>query len=1016
MQRHPLFFRTLIGLVMFGLVLGFHSAQAGQRQLGFEVKEFFLDNGMQFLIVERPDVPQVACRVAIRAGSALEENGKTGIAHMLEHMLFKGTKNFGTLNQSEDEALRSRIEAIYQDILKEQQKRNPDQGRLQSKRDQMAKLRAKARKIYVPQVFSSQLGSNGAVGINAFTTKDQTQYYMAVPSDMLEQWFSIVSEQLFEPAWREFYVEKEVVQREWAFRYVNNANGAAWLDLNNTFYTAHPYRNPVIGWPSDMARFNATDARAFHAEHYHPANTVVVLVGDITQKDAYRFANIYFARYPGGSRATEVVTDEPVPAGPRRSVRYLKGARTPILRMAFPGARMGTPDFYALDALTMVLSHGRSARLILNIVNQGKALNAWAYNPDNRYGGQVIMGGSPLDPPQLTTGELTIADRRKAYLAACEQLENRLLAELDTLRQEPVALRELERIKKLNERDFIDRMRNNEDLAATLATLEIQTGWRYLTTYLKHIAAVTPEDIQRVARQYLQPAKRTTAIVIPGGRPDQPVTPYQEVRTVAGRAASGLPKPASFENVSRYPTPPQWRHPLSFTRTPNKIDYPQAEAFTIKGTQVFYLPDRQLPLISLKILVKAGRVDLAEDKTGLDTLLNLALVRGGTQTYPPEELARVLDENAIGLTIQTGEEDTLIELSVLKEDWSRGLEILRKVLLKPRFDDQVLATSKKQVVMALQRQGGDAQTVAMREATIWHFKDHPYGRDPLAALNTIERLKKQDLKAFLSTYFTPANMTIAVAGDIDLKSLRADLNTFLKKWPTKRPAQRRLQDPVPNQPVLALIHKPGQVQSQIILRLTGIKRTDPDYWKLNLLTSIFGGNDSLLYKRLRDDLGLVYSAGFYQTYKWQAGQLVGYIGCKGDQTAAAIHETVAIMRGLRNGVPSEELELKRRDALNSFVFNVDTAFDLVEVYARYHMRKEPLNTLDKIQDAYMTATPQDMERLAARLLRPDQLQIFVVADKDIKITPKDGERHRLADELQATAAALGLNFHIIPLR
>jgi len=120
------------------------------------------------------------------------------------------------------------------------------------------------QQIYVPQAFSSQVGRNGAVGVNAFTSTDQTQYVMSVPSDMLEQWFSIVSEQTFEPSWREFYVEKEVVQREWAFRYINNPNGAAWLDLNAAAYTAHPYRNPIIGWKADMEKYSTQDAVAFH--------------------------------------------------------------------------------------------------------------------------------------------------------------------------------------------------------------------------------------------------------------------------------------------------------------------------------------------------------------------------------------------------------------------------------------------------------------------------------------------------------------------------------------------------------------------------------------------------------------------------------------------------------------------------------------------------------------------------------------------------------------------------------
>ena len=215
---------------------------------------------------------------------------------------------------------------------------------------------------------------------------------------------------------------------------------------------------------------------------------------------------------------------------------------------------------------------------------------------------------------------------------------------------------------------------------------------------------------------------------------------------------------------------------------------------------------------------------------------------------------------------------------------------------------------------------------------------------------------------------------------------------------------------------MVLIDKPGQVQSQVILSLPSIKRTHPDYWKAGLLMDVFGGNDSLMYKRLRDDLGLVYSAGFYQTYKWQAGQLVGYIGCKGDQTTAAISETLKLMDALRESIPEKELELKRLDALNSFVFNVDTKSELVNVYGRYHLRQEPLDTLERIQDAFMGASKDELKRLARELLDPQKIQIFVVADKSISVRSPDGQQITLEEDLKRLAQKRNLPYQEIQLR
>ena len=474
--------------------------------------------------------------------------------------------------------------------------------------------------------------------------------------------------------------------------------------------------------------------------------------------------------------------------------------------------------------------------------------------------------------------------------------------------------------------------------------------------------------------------------------------------------------PANFSNISEYPTPVGWKHPLSFQRHPQKIEYPAAADLSAGGTKVFYLPDRELPLVDLTLLVKAGSVDVPDSKSGLIDLLNGSLILGGTASHPPAELARILDENAIRISIAGREEETAVHLSVLKKDWQTGLRILQEILTRPAFDSRVLEVVKAQEMTGLERQGEDAPSVAARERDIWHFQGHPYGRDPLAALKTIPAISGQDLKQFLHKYFVPSNMVAAVAGDIEREEVLAGLAQLFKALPQTPAPLRNLSEPGSTPPVLALIHKPGQVQSQIALSLPSVNRLNPDYWKINLLMRIFGGSDSMMYTRLRDDMGLVYSAAFYETYKWSAGVLFGYIGCKGDKTVPALEETLKIMKSLGRDVPRDELEQKRLDALNSFVFNVDTPADLVNVYGRYYMRREPLDTLEKIQDAFFAVDRDNLRRLAEEYLDPRKIQIFVVADKSIKVKDAHGKEVTLEKALMELAQSLGLPYREIKLR
>jgi zinc protease len=654
--------------------------------------------------------------------------------------------------------------------------------------------------------------------------------------------------------------------------------------------------------------------------------------------------------------------------------------------------------------------------MVQNIVNKGLAVEAWAYNPDNRYGGMLILGGSPNEPEELKEKALSDEERRQAYLKACKEVEEILLGEVERLKTELVSDRELQRIKKLNQRDFLDRMRSNEQLAGTLVTLEVQVGWRYLKTYLDKIAEVTPEEIRHVANKFFRTSHKNSVYIIPGGKPERPPEAYTEERSVSGAASAELSRPKSFANHSIYPTPLGWEHPFSFERHPEKIEYPTAETAEVEGATIFYLPDRELPLIDLTLLVKAGAVDVKDAKIGLTHVLSGSLIRGGTEKYSPAELALVLDENAIQLSVSVHAEEAVVSLSVMKSDWERGLALLEEVLMRPRFDPGVVDVVKRQALIGLNRQGGDAQTVSSREAKIWHFKGHPYGRDPLQGLKTIPTISRDDLKGFIKAYFVPSNMVVAISGDIDKDSSVKGLKRFFQAFSNKRAPRRELEDPPKTPPILALIHKPGQVQSQVALLLHSIKRTDPDYWKVSLLMNVFGGKDSLLYTRLRDDLGLVYAAWFYQTYRWKAGMLVGYLGCKSDRTGQAVQEAVGIMNGLRKQVPRRDLELKRLDALNSFVFNVDTPAELVEVYGRYYMRKEPLDTLERIQDAYMGATREELRALAGKFLEPGKLQVFVVADKTTRVRRKDGTQITLEQDLKDLAKRLGIPYTELELR
>lgn len=996
-----LVFCLVIAFAFTGLCQAATSADVLKVQVN--VESFMLPNGMTFLVVNRPDLPQVSCRLAVKAGSTFETRGNTGIAHMLEHMLFKGTKNFGTTDLKQDLELQKKIEAAYQLILNEQNKPNPDQAKIDKARAEMARLREQARNIFVPNVVFTQLGKNGAVNVNAMTSYDYTMYTADVPSDMLEQWFSLMSEQVFEPVWREFYVEKDVILREWAYRTANDPANLAMQNYNAAAYQASSYKNPVIGWLSDIERFSTMAAISFHNKYYSPNNTVCVLVGNIDVKEAKRLAKIYFERYPKGDDVVTYVTKEPEQLGARSITAELAGAKTPLVYMGFHGPQLGSADFYALDLLSMILSFGQSSRFNQNLVNTGLVTAASAYNPDSRFATSFMLMAVPA---------LKDNGNGLDYNALCDEARDLLLSEIAQIQENGVTEKELNRARTIAKRQFIDIMHDNDSLAYVLASYEVYISHTYLNSYLAELDKISAKDVQLAAQKYLTAKNMTVSVVTPGEDSGEPPAEYHETRAYSPGDEDDEYMPKSFANHSIYKTPSGWKHPLSFQREPQVINYEAAEEFTVNGVRVFYLQDVSIPLAEMKLMVKAGGVDVPPEKQGLNDLLGSVLVQGGTKSYSPKELAEIIDDNAMQISVSSALESTAVNISVLSDSFEPALKLTAEILTAPRLDEAVFNATVQQYMASISMSQGDAQWLAFNVAPKLFFHDSPYGMDSLNMLKTLPGLTTDDVRNFMATYFVPENMTIAFAGNLDRDEVERLLTQFTAQLAQGAPPERDVAAPKMDNSGLYFIHKPGQVQSQVALMLPSVKRDDPAFWQLNFLATLYGnGSESLLLTRLRDDLGLVYGSAFWQTENWQSGYFMGWIGCKGSGTGLALRETAGLMEALKLGVKEKDVKRTKLSLLNGFVFNLDNQYDLASTYAGYALRGADMNTLAKIQTAFSNVTAAELTELARQFFDVSKLQIVVVGDKNTLVGPNGDEKLTLEQDLQAVAQELGLSFN-----
>lgn len=474
-----------------------------------EVREATLSNGMKFLIVERHEAPTIACGWVARVGSVNERPGITGISHLFEHMMFKGTRTIGTKDYAKGEEIRRKQDEIFAQMQEEYRKlrrkllRGEISGsiyapenwtpRLKELRERLLKLFEEERALIVKDELDRIYTQNGGAGLNAFTTEDQTAYFITIPANKLELWMWLESDRLLNPVFREFYSERDVVREERRLRVESTPTGHLEEQLRAMFWHAVPYHWPVIGWASDVESITRQQAEEYYSLYYAPNNLTAVLVGDVDPDEALRLAEEYFGRIPRGKTdPPEMITFEIEQTAEQRLVG--EADTNPSVQVLFHTPPFYHVDTFPLELLTAALQ-GRTGRLYKALVEEK---------------GVAVGEPSARLDTQKYAGMLRIAAEVKEGKTH-DEVEQAILAELEKLKDEPLDERELQKLKNNVLADSFRRLRNNFFLLLQLVIYDSNGDWRYINEAPQRLQAVTAEQIQDVAKRYLKPENRTVA-------------------------------------------------------------------------------------------------------------------------------------------------------------------------------------------------------------------------------------------------------------------------------------------------------------------------------------------------------------------------------------------------------------------------------------------------------------------------------------------------------------------------
>jgi predicted Zn-dependent peptidase len=457
-----------------------------------------LPNGLTLMVLERHEAPVFSAYTFVDAGSVQDPLGATGLAHMFEHMAFKGTDTIGTRNWPAEKVALAKVEAAYDAYLKEREKRvGRDEKKVKQLEQAWQDAIKQADQYVIRNAYTQIIEENGGEGLNASTDYDETVYFYSFPSNRLELYAYLESERFVHPVMREFYKERDVVYEERRMRTDSSPTGRLIEQFLAGAFEAHPYHRPTIGWPSDLRRFSATDAERFFHRYYVPSNMVIAVVGDVKTADVLANFNKYFSRIPAAPQPVEDPTVEPPQQSERRVV--LRDQSQPIYVEGYHRPDFTDPDDPIYDAITDIMSNGRVARMYRSLVRDQKiAADAGGFTgmPGSKYPHLFAFYAVP------TPGHTP------------EEMQKAIRAEVDKLRTQDVTDDELAMFKTRARADLLRGLANNTGLASQIAVFQARFGdWRELFRQLDRYDKVTKADIRRVAARTFVEENRTVGVI-----------------------------------------------------------------------------------------------------------------------------------------------------------------------------------------------------------------------------------------------------------------------------------------------------------------------------------------------------------------------------------------------------------------------------------------------------------------------------------------------------------------------
>ena len=852
-----------------------------------------LSNGLDVILHEDHSLPIVAINLWYHVGSKNEEVGRTGFAHLFEHVMFEGSKNH---NQS----------------------------------------------------FFDPLQKVGAV-LNGSTTSDRTNYWANVPSNYLELVLWLEADRmgfLLEALdQKRFDIQREVVKNERRQSYENRPYGMAPLLLQPAvFPPPHPYSWPTIGSQEDLDSAELEDVKAFFRRFYAPSNASLAIAGDFAPEAAKELVERYFGDIPPGPAINRVGRMDSELSG-QVSLTMRDKVQLPRLYLVSPTCPQFDADEAPLDMLSTVMGDGKSSRLYRSLV----------------YERRIARDVSIAHDAEEIAGEMYI-EATASPGHTLEEIEEVLRGELQRIREEPPSERELDRAKnRVNSRHTrqLERLGGFGGRADQLNHYNTFAGDPGLiNSDLDRYLAVTPEDIQRVASLALGETYVRLSVL-----PEQPLS-----------ATSGV--------VERSKMPAAAARPAFSPPVPQRTRLSN-------GLRVVFVEKPGLPMVALGLVFGGGAVADPTDRPGLGHMM-ASMLPEGTSSRSSQQIAEEMEYLGSHLGCDASREGVLMSAAALTSHWVEALEIMADVARDPTFPGDELERVRTERLIDLRRIADNPMTIAFRASqALLYGAGSSYGHPMTGTEPSVESMTRQELMEHYAAQLGPQNATLVVVGNVTEDEMVSRAEASLGDWASGSaplpadPAGASSEDRAPT--TIYLADKPGAAQSVIRAGHLTIPRLHPDYYALNLLNYMFGGQFSArLMMNLRQDKG--YSYGYQSSIDWFTGpsSLVAGGAVQTAVTKEAVIETLKEFADIRGPRPvsSEEFNDGRDGLLRGLPSQFETQAQTLQQLTRMVMFDLPASMFATYAANMEAVTLEDIHRVAQDRLDDDHLKILVVGDRE----------------------------------